>query len=237
MLAFIDESERAGKFYFLGALVCTQNQASEISAGLDALLERYSKSFFELHPSIELHGSEMMRNNTSPWREVPFKARCDIYDSALRTIVNSGARYFVEVVDVVRHQIKDYATPFAPREIAFTYLLEKINKCVTVDDSIVKIFADEHHTSETSASNFARYQLLGTWGYKSSKLQNLDPDITFSRSSDSRELQAADLLTYLVNRHQTIVETTHQASHQKERHWNSMKPITQSPRGSIRVWP
>jgi hypothetical protein len=147
------------------------------------------------------------------------------------------ARYFLEIVDVVRHGAKDYSTPFAPREIAFTYLLEKINKCATIDDPIVKIFADEHHTSATSVSNFARYQLLGTWGYKSSKLQNLDPDLVFMRSSDSRCLQAADLLTYLTNRYRTIIETTPIARHEKDRHWNSMKPITQTPRGSIRVWP
>jgi len=58
----------------------------------------------------------MTRRNTSTWREVPFKARRDIYGSALRITVNSGESSYLDAVDVVCHERKEYVTPQALHE-------------------------------------------------------------------------------------------------------------------------
>lgn len=235
--AFVDESERDESHYFLGALVLTPSQAEQLRGELDNLMSCFAEEFMQLSPHEEFHGSSIMRAAEEPWRSLPKRVAFELYKKALEIIEKSGARYFLEGIDRKRHLARDYQHYFDSRQLAFSYLLERLNGASTNQYPKVQIIADEHHTSEVSRSNFSRYQQVGTFGYRSSKLPNVHSQIEFIASHSDRALQASDLVTYLFNRVTTVVETDARTENLKNKLWDIISVASVHPRGRTRIWP
>lgn len=237
MYAYVDESERDDTFYFLGATICTESQRQELTERLDDIMARHSASVRSLTPSTEFHGSTMMRSDTDPWRSVPLRLKFKIFSDALSAVVDTGARMYIEGVDIHRQVARGYPSVTPARELAFSHLFERINGCCGRNEPQIKVVADQHHTSEISRSNFTSYQMHGTYGYRSSRLRNIHPEIDFVESHLVRPLQAADLVTYLYNRYQTVTETDGRAHKAKAELWSVIEPALIWPRGRARIWP
>lgn len=235
-LAFVDESERDDRYYFLGALIIEEWGAELLRHDLDGVVARFAWTFPDLF-GVELHGSTMMRAHDEPWRSVPLRARFAIYDAALKVIHESGAQIYIEGVDIEGQRARGYPVLTPARQLAFSHLYERINECWREGQPLMHIIADEHHTAETSRSNFARYRVNGTYGYRSSHLLHVDPDISFIGSHTDRALQAADLITYLYNRVQTVREHDQRALRRKNAMWKMIEENTTPPHGRARIWP
>lgn len=233
--AYVDESERDETHYFLGALVVSESQADYLTTELDALVRKHAASFPELE-GVELHGSTMMRAKERPWRNIPLRLRFRIIEEVLEHVDVCGARIYIEGIDIRRQQAR-YSHPIPARELAFSHLFERINDCCSLHEPQIKVIADEHHTSEISRSNFNRYRTAGTYGYRSSKLPNIHPQIDFIPSHTSRVLQAADIITYLYNRMMTVPERDARAHQQKHRMWRIIEEGSHWPNGRTRTWP
>ncbi len=236
LYAFVDESERDETHYFLGALVLTGEQAEALRGALDRLIDKHAVNFDALE-GVELHGSTMMRAANEPWRSVPLRVRFRIFEEVLRAVKDSGARVFIEGVDIRRHLARGYPKPMPARELAFSHLFERLNDSCTADEPQIQVIADEHHTAEISRSNFTRYQIAGTYGYRSSRLPNVHPRIEFIGSHTDRALQAADMVTYIYNRVMTVSETDMRAHRQKLAIWQIIDGAARWPRGRARIWP
>ena len=237
LYALVDESERDDSHYFLGATICTERQREVLGYELDAVLEKHRQSFDALTPDVEFHGSTMMRAQEEPWRSIPIRARFAIYRDALLAIESVGVRIYLEGVDIRRQLARGYPYPTPARELAFSHLFERIDACCDGDEPHVQVVADEHHTSEISRSRFATYKSVGTYGYRSSYLPNIHPQIEFVPSHSERALQAADLVTYLYNRVFTVNESDIRAHNAKLSLWGAIEPALQWPRGRARTWP
>jgi hypothetical protein len=237
LYAYVDESERDNTHYFLGATICTEQQRQDMTAELDAVMKKHAWSFGPLLPSEEFHGSTMMRAEDDPWRSVPLRARIAIYRDALAAVEAVGARVYIEGVDIQRQKARGYPNPTPARELAFSHLFERINECCGGAEPQIRVVADEHHTAETSRSNFRRYRTVGTYGYRSSYLPNVHPDIEFVESHQVRPLQAADLVTYLYNRVTTVTEKDARATRAKQMLWATLGECVLWPRGRARTWP
>lgn len=237
LTAYIDESERDEDFYFLGAIIVTPQQSEALVTGFGALLQKFNPTFAELVPDIELHGSAIMRGAEAPWRDLPFRLRQAVFRDALQVIVRSGARCYIEGIDRKKHQAKGYATTLDSRELAFGYLLERVNEvCLRLEKS-AQLVADNHHTAAQSHTQFAKYQVSGTIGYRSSNLAKLVGPIRFADSRQEACLQAADLITYLFNRCQTVTEQHAKTAAAKHELWRIIEPACVWPRGRTRIWP
>lgn len=238
LYAFIDESERDEKFYFLSAIVCTEDQAYALSMRLHRVMAKHARSHSALSIRNELHASEIMRAPDLPWRKVPLRARIAIYKEALQTIEQSGCRVYIEGIDVEAQKARGYAHITPARELAFGFLLERINECGLGSEArAVHVVADEHHTAEISRSNFNNYQLFGTPGYRSSQLTTIQSPLLFQPSHKSRLLQAADLITYIYNRKTTIQPKDPRAAKAQSDLWSTIEPAAIWPRGRARIWP
>lgn len=237
LYAFIDESERNNSAYFLGALVCTQSEYIYIVEGFNEMMFELSQSWPQIRSQEEFHGSSIMRATDSPWRYIPLRVRFQIYAKALTLIAESGASSFIEGINIYKLENRNYPQKFPPREIAFNYLLERIDACGRDRNQLVRISADKHHTSSISASNFSKYQSFGTFGYKPSRLTNLINPILFIDSHSDRALQASDLVTYIFNRVHTIKESDPRAVSEKLKLWKQIEPALNPPRGRNRIWP
>lgn len=234
LYAFIDESERNEEYYFLGALVGTGDQVLALAADMDKILMKHSDSFPALSLETEYHAHEMMAGR-GDWRKIPLRLRFGILHEALQAISESGAAVYIEGVDIQRQIARGYTYVTPARELAFGYILERINEHAERKGTTVKVVADDHHTAAASRSDFTTYQQWGTFGYRSSKLQAISDNVDFIDSKSSRALQAADLATYLYNRRQTHMETNHKAHEQKVLMWRKLGPAVN--RGRTRTWP
>lgn len=233
LCAFIDESERNEDFYFLGALIGTEEQVQALSDDMDKILLKHSDGFPSLSIDTEFHAHEMMAGR-GDWRKVPLRLRFGIYHEALRAIAASGAAVYIEGVDIQRQAVR-YKRMMPAREVAFSYILERINEYAERREAMVSVVADDHHTAAESRSNFTEYQAWGTFGYRRSTLQSISDNVHFIDSKTSRALQAADLATYLYNRRTTHSETTLKAHDEKQQMWRNLAPAIN--RGRARTWP
>lgn len=232
--AFIDESERGDKYYFLGAGIATKDQEQILTHELNSILESYSAQFDSLHPQLELHGNEIL-SGRKEWRAVPLRARFAIFNDCLSALAGSGVVVYIEGIDIERQKARNYKYLTPARELALSHLLEKIHRHAHRQNQKVRIFADEHHTEKTSVSNFLSYKQYGTYGYRSSNLENIDPAFKFIDSKTSRVMQAVDMTTYLNNRRVTVKESDPRADREKKRMWDKVLPAVQ--RGNCRIWP
>lgn len=234
--AFVDESERDDTHYFLGALVLNDGQLHTLRVALDGIMAKHTATFPAL-AGAELHGSTMMRAEEEPWRSVPLRIRFRIFEETMQAVFDSGARVYVEGVNILRQIARGYPTITPARELAFSHLFERINDCCHSSEPQVRVVADEHHTAQISRSNFNRYRMAGTYGYRSSRLPNVHPQIEFIQSHTDRALQAADLVTYLFNRIWTVSESDMRAHRQKHKMWQIVDDAARWPRGRARIWP
>ena len=178
-----------------------------------------------------------MRSADEPWRSIPIGARFWLYSKALKVVAGSQANAFIEGINVSKLVARNYVRQFSPREVAFNYLLERIDMRGHGSNSTIQLIADDHHTSEISASNFKNYQSIGTFGYKSSRLTNLISPIEFIDSKSDRVLQASDMVTYIFNRVHTVKESDPRAVAEKLKLWKIIEPMMNPPRGQNRIWP
>lgn len=235
VFAFIDESERGKTHYFMGAIIASASQIQQITAAMDSIMEEFSQRFSSLTPDTEFHGSEMM-NGHGPWEKVGTRAKLAMFRKVFTAIHEAGARVFVEGIHHAQlHPVAN--ARLSPRERAFSHLFEQINFYGT-QDNLLQVIADEHHSAGTSRSNFSRYRMVGTYGYKPNHLMGIDPELRFVDSKGHRVLQASDMVTYIFNRLRTVEESDERAAREKRKLWNIFDHDPYFPSaGRGRIWP
>lgn len=231
--AFIDESEQGKNFYFLGALMATDRQIEFIEAGFDSLLAEFAAKHHAVNVDAEFHGYEIMQAR-GKWKQVPMRIAGGIYVRALETISDSGASFYFEGINIGAQQQR-YSKPWPARDVAMSHLLEQINSHAGRLRATVQLNADEHHTAEDNRQQLSFAQENGTYGYKPSKLEHCLPDFRFLDSRGHRCIQAADLITYILNRDATVEDTNKKALKLKQRMIAGLMPAL--TRGRHRIWP
>lgn len=195
---FVDESYYRDYFYTAGVLV-DEYQEARLIERLDYLAESLQHRY-QWPESPEFHGHSLM-NGLDDWED--FRGRygscISTYQKVMHAIQNSGARVYLEGVDVKRLHAR-YRYPDSPYEITLRHLLERINDYCSVKASTFKVIADNVPRQEIYNSAIQRYTILDTPGYRHQKLTCLDGDIEFIDSRDSRGIQAADMTVYMLQR-------------------------------------
>jgi len=216
LLAYVDESYIAKRFFCLGALLVDDESACWIEEGLDALVDEYA-SKTALPASAELHGHELFQGK-GDWEHLAMRQQINVYDRALRIIGSSGAHLVFRGMNVAA-QLERYSNPYPPHDVVLGHLLESINHVGSRESRKVVVVADEVHAQERHRTNFRSYRREGTPGYQSSKLPQVIDTIHFGPSEHSRLLQAIDLATFIYRRRCTVTETNPKAQATLGRLW------------------
>jgi len=230
LYAFIDESYTKDRYY-VAAYVVPESGIQAIAAAI-AEARAYAETF-GVETGAELHAHELM-SGKGQWSALRGKHRAAvaIYTRALEQIIAvPGAKMFIEGVDIPRLNAR-YRYPDPPHRLTLRHLLESIDTYALKIGEEVLIIADEVQDQVAHAQRAANYQLVGTGGYKSSKLTTIQMPITFGSSDQSPGLQAADLIVYLYRRHDAHVETNPKAAKSVHDLWAVLRPIW----GSVRRW-
>lgn len=209
LIAYVDESYNQD-FYFIGAAITTQEKWEQLEEGYAALRTQIAADH-GVPADVEFHGHELM-GGAGEWSPLRGKHReaAGIYASALRIARDVEVRYLFRGVDVNRLNAR-YRYPDQPHKVVLQHLLERVNAYrrhyFFSDTEEVIVVADEIATQEEHRRQFESYQLLGTPGYRSSKLDLISSPIQFASSKNAVGLQAVDLAVYLRRRRHTVTET------------------------------
>lgn len=209
LIAYLDESYNQD-FYFIGAAVTTQEKWEQLEQGYTALRIQIAADH-GVPPDVEFHGHELM-GGAGEWAPLRGKHReaAGIYAAALRIARDAEVRYLFRGIDVNRLNAR-YRYPEQPHKIVLQHLLERVNAYrrdhFFWDTEEVIVIADEIATQDEHRQQFESYRLLGTPGYRSSRLDLISSPIQFASSRKAVGLQAIDLAVYLHRRRKTVIET------------------------------
>ena len=137
---FVDESYQKGHYYVAGVLV-DEKQCETLVTRLDELADGLRERNGWL-VSPEFHGHALM-NGLDDWKSLNgnFGACVSIYQKVLHAIQNSGARVYLEGVDVNRLNAR-YKYPDSPHEVALRHTLERVNEYCARNGEMCKVIAD-----------------------------------------------------------------------------------------------
>lgn len=219
IIAFIDESLRNQDYYFLTAIVCTQEQNDSLTSIIDKKIPEYVADHPRIPVDVELHAYEILQRH-GVWKGYPLRKALSLYRSVFHIVKESGVLIFVEGIKINHATAKETH----PRHIVFTRLLETINRCGSPENK-VRIIADDHHTARESRSYLRSYQENGI-NQGDNYLINIE-SLDFADSQTYRLLQVSDMITYLYNRCTTIQESNPKARREKERIWSILNLSSQ----------
>lgn len=196
---FVDESYQKDHYYVAGVLV-DEKQSEALVTRLDALADGLRERNNWLAPP-EFHGHALM-NGLDDWKSLKgkFGACLNIYQKVLHAIQNSGARVYLEGVDVNRLNAR-YKYPDSPHEVALRHTLERVNEYCALKGTMCKVIADMVPQQDDFNEAIQGFTRVSTPGYRSQKLLCIDGDIEFVDSRESRGVQAADMSAYVLRRH------------------------------------
>lgn len=224
LVAFIDESYPNLKDkYFVGAVVVDMVALFDLNQGFrDAV--SYANNAFGVDAAAELHGHEIMQQRKH-WTPLAGKVRAavKVYKKGLSAISASGAKIFLEGVDVTRLHER-YKRPDDPHEVALRHVLERVDDYARLRARKVLVVADVVPGQANHAAILELFSKIGTPGYRSSMLEQVIHPVRFDDSSLHFGLQAADLAVYLYRRMNCVTETSPAAEKSVREMWGTLLP-------------
>ncbi|WP_054012542.1 DUF3800 domain-containing protein [Arthrobacter sp. ERGS1:01] len=200
LVAFVDESypDQKNK-YCVSAVVVDMIGLFDLAAGFRGVMS-YAHSAFGVDPQTELHGHEIMQQRNG-WEPIAGKHRAaaSVYGKALTAIVDSGAKVFLQGMDVERQNAR-YSNPHDPHEVVLRHVLERVDEYARQKQLDVLVMADQEPGQAQHAAMIELFSQTGTPGYRSSTLSRIIQPVRFDDSHYHAGLQAADLAAYLYNR-------------------------------------
>jgi hypothetical protein len=201
-LAYIDESGSTGhpqsggsKSYTLGCVLVRAPQWAETLDGLIGF-RRHLKALFGLPTRAEIKANFLLRNGgTLRSIAISERARHAIYRSALRLAPKLGLKAFAIVIR------KEILTAGDPHDFAWTFLMQRLERLTTQQQTQVLIVHDEGNEARVRglARRARRAGIAGSAfgpGVVRVPFRGLLDDPVSRRSHESLFLQLADLAAY-----------------------------------------
>ena len=162
---FVDESYQKGHYYVAGVLV-DEKQSEALATRLDELADDLRERNNWLAPP-EFHGHALM-NGLDDWKSLNgnFGACVAIYQKVLHAIQNSGARVYLEGVDVNRLNAR-YKYPDSPHEVALRHTLERVNEYCALNGTMCRVIADMVPQQDDFNEAIQGFTRVSTPGYRS----------------------------------------------------------------------
>jgi hypothetical protein len=224
--AYIDESYSDNGFYYVGALLVDQEASSHIRNGLDSLALQVGDDH-GLPMDAEFHGYNMFHYQEA-WACLKGKHRVavGVYNAALKVINDAGGELFFHGLDTVR-QVQRYGRyAYPPHVVALQFALERIHEHARRRGEQVRVTADRVPDQMAHEARIARYQQVGTMGYRRSFLDSIEMPFQWEDSRLHRNLQAVDMATFLFRRWDSHQETNKFQQESMQKLWNTMRRST-----------
>jgi hypothetical protein len=191
-LVYIDEVKHdppAQPYHWLCALAFPESTVQAVDAKLSEIAERFFGTSV-LDPANEFHARHILQGK-GPFKGRAMESRVELFNWLLDVI---GAH------DIGRIEIRlDPAKMIATRykDMAFMFLVEKIDDYMRQCKSIALLIADEdRELAGTNVTSLSSYKRSGTQYAFAKSIRHIVDTIHHTRSHHSRLLQLADIYVY-----------------------------------------
>lgn len=200
-LIYLDESEcQQYDTYFVGALVAEPQVAHDLIASLDELGADLAGRF-GLDARVEFHGYAMMAG-TEGWEPMQgMKTACiNAFERAVEAVADHDVKVCIRGLDVKAQKVR-YPHPYPPHQVCLEQVVQRVHQGVRNNRDYGMLFADEHHLDRELRGKLRVWQRHGTTSdYMKTRPTRFLDTIHFTPSSESRMLQAVDLVLYYYQR-------------------------------------
>ena len=213
LICYLDESGNTGRrlddrgqpFYLIAAVMVREDRVREMTVRLDELAARTPTR----ETLVEYHGFELF-HGSGEWEGVSPHRRIREYAKALSVLSKVNADVFHASIDK-RKLARRYREPPPPHMFALQFLAEKLDRWIRGQaDSLSRralLVADENREHEQYSFDLIRSMQesggpIGTGLGINIPLGHIIDNIYFTPSERSRGIQLADLVAFVLNRHQ-----------------------------------
>lgn len=192
-LVYIDEVKHdppAQKYHWLGALAFPDAAIQDV----DAALSRLAYDFFGtsvLASTNEFHAKHIVHGK-GPYKGRHMQERIELYNALLNVI---GSRSDIGRIEIRLEPDKMLASHY--KDMAFMFLVEKVDEYMRHCQSIALLIADEDkELAGANVSNLSSYKARGTDYAFGKSIKAIVDTIHHTKSHHSRLLQLADVYVY-----------------------------------------
>lgn len=232
LLAYIDETYRAGEEFWVSALVCPGDSIHTISTGLDAIVTDAVRKF-GVPDDAELHGYDLT-SGTNHWSLMKpmMRARIGVYQDAINVIRTVPEMAWFRAG--LNERRLSWSEDNDPHDWALKFLLERLNRKAHAEDQYMLCICDDVQNRDVYRKKLQHYRVNGTGGASSSHLERIADTLHFAPSCHSRMVQAVDMVTYVLNKQRFPPENA-KARVAWDGLWDVLEPLR--GRGRQRLWP
>jgi Protein of unknown function (DUF3800) len=222
LLAYVDESY-THDMYFIASLLCPDREALSLTRALDEVVVRACESH-GIRPEAELHGHDLFqaKGDWSLLAKAPH-ARIGIYGEAFQAIGDHDVKIVICGVNSRRLRER-YTTADDPHALVLANLLERVDEYVARNGEYALVIADEIPQQNRYRVDLSRYKQHGIWGARTRLLTHIVDTLHFAPSSESRLVQAADLIAFMYQRMETETTTDARAKRANGAIWAHIGP-------------
>lgn len=201
----------AQPYHYLASVIVREDRVADLSRRLDGLAAE-APTTSEL---TEYHGQEMFAGR-GPWRDVPPQTRINEYAKALTVLDDVDAR--IAYSSINKPALARRGADTSPHLYALQFLTEKIESWVRSQQDplcrLALLVADQNHQEEQYAYDLVQDMrrtggpVGANTGY-AKVAEHIVDNVYFIPSERSRGIQLADLVAYLLNRHDRVAGKAH----------------------------
>lgn len=225
LLGYVDESYN-NSFYYMAALLCSDEHAQDLASTLDAVVAKASRDYADISPDTELHGYELFHGKAN-WRSLVemHRVRIAIYGQVFAAIGSLPVHIIIRGVDRQRLTAR-YPAAADPHSIVLSHLLERIDEHAASLGHRALVIADEvgQHVQSQCRDELRFYRQSGTYGYRGHRLTQIIDTLHFAPSKASRLVQAVDMVAFLARRILCKEDSDPRAIAANERLWAFIEP-------------
>lgn len=203
-LIYIDEAGNTGDkadpdqpIHMLGALMVSEDQVRPAETAIRSVAMKYLGPAV-IDPGVELHGHHI-RGGKGAFKQMDVKTRLDLTKELLGIPGQHGIEFGYTAIDKAKLR---RLTPKHPHELAFMFLVERVQDILQNDEQLGLLIADEQEEMEDRLiANLNIYKNHRTnWGYRPTAINNIVDSIHFVKSRNNWLIQLADVVTFVALR-------------------------------------
>lgn len=200
-LIYLDESEcQQYNTYFVGAIVASPKVTHELIGSMDKLgLDLADR--FGVPERAEFHGHAILDGSEDWSKMAGMKSACiDVFERAIDIITSFDLQVCIRGLDVKAQKAR-YTKIYPPHQVCLEQVIQRLHSPLYRESDYAILFADEHHLDRRLRGQLRRWQEFGTESpYMRTRPTNFLDTIHFTPSSESRMIQAIDLVLYYFQR-------------------------------------
>jgi len=208
-LGYLDESGNTGRrlddadqpILWMVAVLVPEDEVHGLTLAADKIMAKCLPSL----PTHEIHAQELFAG-AGPWRDTKPKLRIKVMRKTLALLAKHDCAVVHASIDKPRLAARNYEDVSPPQMLALQFLTEKIDRYVVrLRDPLrsrVLLIADESKENERIAKEMIHRQQRIPYGEVPGRtLKSVIDTIHFVRSEESRCIQVADTVGFVLNRH------------------------------------